>query len=344
MKRFACKTCGNEVYFDNQACLSCGNGLAYDPNAFDMVSLAGPTPPLVCANAGAAGCNWIVTDPAPETFCTACRHNRTVPDISSEENRELWAAIELAKRQLFYSLMRWNLPMPTKEEDPANGLAFDFLADTVKEDGTTEPVMTGHAEGLITLNIAEGDDAEREQRRTSMGEPYRTLVGHMRHEVGHYYWDRLVRDSDRIDEFRALFGDEREDYGAALKRHYESGPPADWMQAHVSTYATAHAWEDWAETWAHWIHMIDGLETAWSYGITCDPRAGGTMTFGNMFQFDPYAAPGAQEVVDAWVPLTIAINSVNRSLGQPDLYPFVLSTPVMEKLGFIHSLIAAYRG
>ncbi|TYB85072.1 putative zinc-binding metallopeptidase [Oceaniovalibus sp. ACAM 378] len=323
MKRFSCPSCGNEVHFDNAACVVCGSALGYLPSAFDMV-----TPVHPCANAEPAGCNWLVED--GELFCAACRHNRTVPDLSNDENRTRWAAIELAKRQLFYSLHRWGLPTPVGDAPPA--LVFDFLADEIAKDGSAKPVLTGHANGLITLNIAEGDDAEREARRAAMGEPYRTLVGHLRHEIGHFYWDRLVRDSAQTDRFRALFGDERADYGEALKRHYENGPPADWRQNHITAYAAAHPWEDFAETWAHWTHMVDGLETAWAYDMG-QPGV----------RFDPYGAPDAQSVIDAWVPVSIAVNAINRSLGQPDLYPFVLSAPVMDKLDFIRDLIAPHR-
>jgi len=243
-------------------------------------------------------------------------------------------AIERAKRQLFYSLIRWNLPIPRESDGTPHPLEFDFLADTITTEGKTKAVLTGHDSGLITLNIAEGDDAEREARRSAMGEPFRTLVGHMRHEIAHYYWDVLVRNTSALSQFRQLFGDESVSYKESLKQHYENGAPADWAMSHVSAYATSHPWEDFAETFAHWLHMVDGLETAWAYDIHLG--SGG-------MQFDPYAAPGAQSVIDAWVPVTIAINAVNRSLGQPDLYPFVLSAPVVDKLQFIHGLIAPFR-
>src|SRR5690606_37751331 len=189
----------------------------------------------LCANAEHNACNWLA--PEGEELCLACRHNLTIPDLTSAENRRNWQRIEDAKRHLFYSILRWRLPAPTRAEDPEGGLAFEFLSDVVRPDGTIEPVLTGHASGLITINIAEGDDVERERRRTAMDEPYRTLLGHFRHEIGHYYWDRLVRDGNRLEGFRALFGDERADYAAALKRHHEEGPPADWRDHHISAYA-----------------------------------------------------------------------------------------------------------
>jgi hypothetical protein len=198
--------------------------------------------------------------------------------------------------------------------------------------------MTGHDEGVITLNIVEADDAERESRRVMMGETYRTLVGHFRHEIGHYYWDRLVRDGDQLEAFRAVFGDERQDYAQALQRHHSVGPSDDWQNAYISRYATSHPWEDFAETWAHYIHIVDALETAQAYGINVNAN------FLSAKQktdrgFDPYRAQSAEQLIRAWVPLTIAINGLNRSMGQPDLYPFVLSPPVMAKLQYVHELI-----
>lgn len=347
MKRFACPHCGNEVYFDNTACVNCGRRLGYLPERFEMRALqstGGVATVLnedgrsyaLCDNARHDACNWLVAGDEGLALCVACRHNRTIPDLSVPANLANWRQLELAKRRLFYSLMRWRLPMPTSAEDPQKGLAFDFLADVTKGDGGIERVMTGHDTGLITINIAEADDAERESRRMSMAEPYRTLLGHFRHEVGHYYWDRLVADRGNTERFRQAFGDETQDYGDALRRHYDSGPPADWRDAFISSYAAAHPWEDFAETWAHYIHMTDTLETARAFGIVLHrPNTPAAASDG----LDAYEAPGAAELVNAWIPLTLAINSVNRSMGQPDLYPFVLSPPVVDKLQFIHDLV-----
>ncbi|MGB8527529.1 MAG: putative zinc-binding peptidase, partial [Rhodoplanes sp.] len=347
MKLFECQHCRSPVYFDNTVCVSCGYRLGYLPERFEMSALeadggrwkALAVPDLSyvsCANSQYDACNWLLPADSDTLLCVACRHNQTVPDLSAPENLTNWRKIELAKRHLFYSLMRWRLPMPTRSEDPEHGLAFEFLADIAKNDGTVEPVLTGYNTGLITLNIAEADDAEREKRRVSMREPYRTLLGHFRHEVGHYYWERLVRDRGNIDRCRQLFGDETQDYGEALKRHYETGAPANWQAAFVSAYATAHPWEDFAETWAHYIHVVDGLETARSFGIKVRLAAKNAEGLAVELEFQPYAAASAQDLVDDWVPLTVAINSVNRSIGQPDFYPFVLSPPVIDKLQFIH--------
>ena len=209
------------------------------------------------------------------------------------------------------------------------GLAFGFLADAERSNGVT-PVITGHDYGLITIDIAESDDDVRVARRTAMDEPYRTLIGHMRHEIGHYYWAMLIDGSPHIDRYRALFGDERADYGVALQRHYDSGAPQNWQQTHISAYATAYPWEDFAETWAHWMHIADGVETAAAYALSLD---------GRQVTADGYAAHDITPVIENWVPVTVALNNMNRAMGQPDLYPFVLNNSVMAKLQFINDLI-----
>jgi hypothetical protein len=201
--------------------------------------------------------------------------------------------------------------------------------------------MTGHAGGLITISLAEADDAVREKTRNVMHEPYRTLLGHFRHEVAHYYWDRLIGDRSEGPEresFRALFGDERADYSAALQRHYDNGPPADWPQHFVTAYASTHPWEDWAETWAHYFHMVDTLETAGAFGLRVRPRVSKGAGLSTSIDFDPHDA-GLDRIIDAWLPLTFAVNSINRSMGIADLYPFVLAPPVIVKLAFIHDRI-----
>ncbi len=240
----------------------------------------------------------------------------------------------MAKRRLVYTLGELGLPIEGREASDA-GLAFSF-----KEDGKDgERVLTGHCDGLVTINMKEADASTREQTREKLGERYRTLLGHFRHESGHYYWDRLVRDSNRLARYRELFGDEQLDYGEAVKKHYSS-PRTDWALEFVSAYATMHPWEDWAETWAHYLHMVDTLETAQTYGIAVKPRAvGGAKTdsvTARRVQFDDF-----KELIAAWYPLTLALNSLNRSMGLPDLYPFVLADKVVEKIAFVHEVVVA---
>ncbi|MBO1076245.1 zinc-binding metallopeptidase family protein [Roseomonas marmotae] len=349
MRLFKCQVCGNVLHFENTRCVKCDTTLGYLPeqNTLSALDPVGGEEALwsaraaagrgyrFCDNARQQACNWLVPGESEHRFCLACRHNRTIPDISDPVNKEHWQKIEIAKRRAIYSFIRLRLPMPTRAEDPEKGLAFDFLADMPQG----PQVMTGHDNGLITLALAEADDAERARRRTAMGEPYRALLGHFRHESGHYFWDRLVRDGGRLEECRAAFGDDRQDYGEALKRHYQHGTPADWQENFVSTYATAHPWEDFAETWAHYLHIVDTLEMARALGIGIAPRLDREGDLSAGVDFDPYRITDIHAVMEAWVPLTVAVNSLNRSMGIPDLYPFVLSAAVVAKLGFIQSLV-----
>jgi len=354
LRLFECQNCGSVVYFNNSACVNCGFRLGYIAELSTMsalredgerqTALADPDKPYIfCANADDSVCNWLIPADSGQTFCQACRHNRTIPDLTMVPNWTNWAKLEAAKRQLFYSLIQWRLPMPDLAQDPVKGLVFDFLADTVGPDGgVVATTLTGHADGVITMNIAEADDAEREKRRTDMHEPYRTLLGHFRHEIGHYYWDRLVDDGGKIEAFRAVFGDETADYATALQHHYNEAPPVGWEVSFISTYATAHPWEDFAECWAHYMHMVDAIETARSFGISIRPRAANAEQLSTEIDFDPYREGDISRLVDTLVPLTVAMNNLNRSMGQPDFYPFVLSQPVVAKLDFIHQLLRPF--
>jgi hypothetical protein len=263
-----------------------------------------------------------------------------IPDLSQARNLARWRKIEVAKHRLFYTLLKLRLPLATRTED-AEGLAFDFIADR-EIDGHHTSVMTGHASGLITINLAEADDPERERQRFEMGEAYRTLLGHFRHEIAHYYWARLVARSSGLQEFRNIFGDERKDYVAALDQHYAQGPPPDWPEHFVSAYASVHPWEDFAETWAHYFHMVDTLETAGGFGLTLRPKVAKGIELAAKIDFDPHHAE-LDRIIEAWLPLTFAVNSINRSMGLPDLYPFVLAPPVIVKLAFLHRLMEARR-
>lgn len=349
MRLYKCQVCGQVLHFENTRCIKCEAILGYLPEQSVVTALepvegrdgefdprAAPGKPVrFCDNARHEACNWLVPAGSEERFCLACRHNRTIPDISDAVNLERWQKIEVAKHRAFYSFIRLGLPLKTRVEDPQHGLAFDFLADAPD----TQKVMTGHDNGLITLALVEADDAERVKRRTAMGEPYRTLLGHFRHESGHHFWDLLVRDAGRLEECRAIFGDDSQDYGAALQRHYNEGAPADWQENFVSTYATAHPWEDFAETWAHYLHIVDTLEMARALGMGISPRVDRDGALEAEVDFDPYRSTDIQAVMEAWVPLTVAVNSLNRSMGIADLYPFVLSAAVVRKLEFIQSLV-----
>ncbi len=350
MKLYKCQSCGNVLYFENRVCGQCGHQLAYLPERLTLSAvepigdmtwkpLAMPGEArMLCINSQYDACNWFVPPGTMDAFCVACRHNRMVPDLSQPENVNAWRVLEMAKHRLFYSLLRWKLPLKTVLEDPAHGLSFEFLSDAPP----TVPgpkVLTGHDEGKITIAVIEADDVEREKRRRAMGEPYRTVLGHFRHEVGHHYWDILVRDAGKLDECRAVFGDDSQDYGAALQRHYQEGAPPDWQDSFVTQYATAHPWEDFAETWAHYLHIVDTLEMVAASGMTVRPKIDKTGTYSAEVDFEPYEAETVQQIIDVWLPYVFSINNVNRAMGANDLYPFVLAPPVMTKLGFIHDLV-----
>ncbi|ACA19400.1 conserved hypothetical protein [Methylobacterium sp. 4-46] len=349
MKIFQCEACEQPFHFETKRCASCGRRAGYDPQAETVVTVSGAEGPLrgscpphrryrACANAALGACNWLIPEEAPDSYCVACRHNRTVPDLSIAWNLTRWREIEIAKRRLFYTLLRMHLPLTLRRDDP-EGLAFDFLVDPAEAQLAGPAVLTGHDNGLITVNLAEADDVERERRRTQFGEPYRTLLGHFRHEIGHYFWNVLVRHDPSLPAFRDIFGDERADYGAALRGYYAHGAPQAWQERFVSTYAGAHPWEDFAETFAHYLHIVDTLETASSFGLRVRPklRAGLATTM----DFDPHHAPDLGRLIEAWLPLTFAMNSLNRSMGQPDLYPFRLTPVVIGKLSFVHDRIHA---
>jgi hypothetical protein len=300
LRAFDCPNCRQPVFFENTRCLNCGTKLGFAWPAREIVRAG-----TYCANAEIAGCNWLVED--PRQLCASCRLTRTRPADGDAE--EEYRTAEAAKRRLLFEL--GELGLPTED------IVFDLLSST------HEPVTTGHADGVITLDLAESDDAHRERMREEMAEPYRTVLGHLRHEIGHYYWPILADTDHKRTRARALFGDDTADYQEALDRHYEQGPPPDWPDEHVSAYATMHPMEDWAETFAHYLHIRDTLQTAEAYGIAGPPP------------------PTIEESIEVWIPLTRALNALNRSMGRDDLYPFVLPPKVVDKLACIDELVTA---
>ncbi len=299
-----------------------------------------------CQNFQHGGCNWLLSADSDDVLCLACDLNNKVPDLSIEQHRQDWIEIERAKHRLVYELLHLNLPVVSKRLDPESGLSFNFLSEELTPSG--EPVMTGHMQGLITLNTAEADPVQREKMKAEMEEPYRTLIGHFRHEIGHYYWELLIRsNSSTLDAYRSLFGDDRQDYQEALNRHYQAGPRADWRSHFVSAYASCHPWEDWAETWAHYMHLMATLHSAQAYGITLQPKVASMSKQGPTMDLKlDYVLLEESDIniiLSDWLKLTLAVNSLNRSMGQPDLYPFVLAPQVREKLGFVHQLIIEQR-
>jgi hypothetical protein len=334
VRAFDCPKCKRLVFFESVRCLNCGTAIGVAPEKLDVVAVKSPG--RRCANHELAGCNWVTRRPG--TLCLSCQLTRTRPndaDLAGDPAVAAeFAGAEAAKRRLVWQLLELHLPIVSHHDQPEGGLAFDLLSSKV------QPVTTGHANGVITVDLAESNDAHREQMRAELGEAYRTMLGHLRHEVGHYYWTILVQpDEAALTAFRERFGDEQADYASALERHYHDGPPPDWQQEHVSPYATAHPWEDWAESFAHYLHIRDTLQTAAAFGmIVTGPHLDPSLMAA------PNIHPDAtfEEILADWVPLTLALNAINRSMGKDDLYPFVLSPVADQKLAFVHDRVVSW--
>ncbi|MEJ5990796.1 putative zinc-binding peptidase [Ramlibacter sp. PS3R-8] len=358
MKTFHCQYCGHPLFFENVECLKCNSALAFLPDRLHMTAVeevageeglwrprsAGkrqsPKRYRLCVNHTMQNaCNFAVPATDPNPLCVSCRLTRILPDLSQPENPPRWYRLEVAKRRLFYTLGKLGLVATTPPDGAADGPIFEFLADM-----PGQPVMTGHSEGVITINVAEADEEERTRRRVAMHEPYRTLLGHFRHESGHYYWDRLIAEGGRVEAFRAVFGDESQDYQQALQDHYgRGGSVPDWQESFVSEYATSHPWEDFAETWAHYLHMVDLLETAASYNTRMSIPGSDEHDVEEVVNPLETGYPDFNLLVEQWVPLTLLVNSLNRSLGQNDAYPFALSVGALQKLRYVHDVICETR-
>jgi hypothetical protein len=341
VKKFICSKCRNVVYIENIQCVRCGASLGFEPHLQQMVAVEpiadgifrkvgdrGRQTWRFCGNADHGVCNWL--RPGKEIgLCRACELNRKIPNLNEPGSIAVWSELERAKKRLVYSLLRFGLPLDGGETGKGS-LTFDFTRDA-----------TGHLDGVITIDVAEVDAVERERQRQHFDERYRSLLGHLRHESGHYYWMLLIEGSRRLNEYRRLFGDERQDYQSALSNHHATGPPADWQARHVSAYASSHPWEDWAETWAHYLHMTDAVDTAEAEGL--EPHATGFVG-GKIWPFkanDVYSSETFEVLMKRWVPLTLALNSLNRSMGHNDFYPFVLSPTATAKLAFVHRVVRA---
>ncbi|NND25425.1 MAG: hypothetical protein HKO00_05315 [Flavobacteriaceae bacterium] len=343
MKIFQCGHCNYSVYFENYTCDNCGHltgfrdkdrkMLTFDPSSEFLISDREQIQYKYCKNNEFRVCNWVIERDDPDDFCNACQLNRTIPDLSDLQNFDHWRNLEVAKHRLIYQLQKIGLAIPSKMKVD-DGLCFDFVAQ--RNDSN---ILTGHANGVITILLREADSVKREQMRKQFREPYRTLVGHLRHEVGHYFWERLVANNPNfLEEFRIIFGNEERDYAQALKTYYEQGPINNWQDSFISKYATSHPWEDWAESWAHYLHVMDMVETAYFFGLNVTPI---DIEEGMKAKasFDPYAIEDFDIIVETCVPLSFAVNSINRAMGVPDVYPFVITPGVIKKMKFIHQLL-----
>jgi hypothetical protein len=352
VKTFQC-ACGNTLYFENSRCLECGRDVGYLFQGQTIITLEPVAGNLwkglqdgnqyrKCRNYSQYEvCNWLVPVNDNNAYCESCRLNHIIPNLTEPHNINLWYRVEAAKRRLLYTLKYLGLPIVGRDLEPESGLAFQFLENEVQGDEffndifEKQYVLTGHVSGMITINLLEAEHSAREEMREKMNERYRTLIGHFRHESGHYYWDRLIaKDPTRLQTFRELFGDERRNYSKALKEYYDNGPRGDWTTDCISAYASSHPWEDWAETWAHYLHMVDTLDTA----VNCGLKDIGQTKGGSVYQPD-----SLQQILQEWEHLSRGLNSLNRSMGLPDAYPFIISPTVAEKLEFVYTVIAESR-
>lgn len=325
MKAFRCRVCDNPLHFENSVCVSCGTHLGFSRDERAIVPVdedgryvdgAGGEWHL-CKNLSLSGCTWLT--PIAGGQCFSCDLTRTRPNDDDATGLAHFPAAERAKRRLVVELDTLGFDVVGKHEDPENGLAFDLLSSV------EEKVVIGHANGLITIDLAESQAAHRERVREQLGEPYHTMLGHFRHEVGHYLEWQLVRDGEVLERCREIFGDDTASYQDEIDRHYAEGPPAGWESSYISSYATMHPYEDFTETRAHYLHICDTIQTASEYGLT---------TVGTVSSFTSFR----DVVVGIWVPLSVALNMINRSMGHDDLYPFVIPDTVLDKLDFVATL------
>lgn len=325
MKRYYCR-CGNEIFFDNTFCNVCGGALGFIAEQQAMIRLERQNGYRPCQHRADLDCNWLVGSGDANPQCRACRLTRTIPNLDINNNRQRWAKLEATKRRAFYMLLRLQLPIPDRHNGSQKALLFDFLEDQRSNPfSELDMVYTGHAEGVITLNAAEADDSYRSAAQQQMNEAYRTLLGHFRHELGHFYWMALQDNAEEVTDFRRLFGDERQDYQSALQHFYQHGARSDWQNHYISAYASAHPLEDWAECWAHYLHITETLETAAAFGVID-------------------ANPIADSFTDwllTWMRFSVVLNALNRSMGVGDPYPFVINASVERKLHFIERWVKA---
>lgn len=347
MKIFECGHCNQAVFFENHSCGNCGHLIGFRDKDRTILTFQSTDGVMIsdrekieykyCKNKEYNVCNWLIEIGSPQDYCSACQLNRTIPNLSDKDNFEKWRQLETAKHRLVYQLQKIGLPLPSKLSNE-NGLCFDFVA---QQDNLN--LMTGHAGGVITILLKEADSVLREQMRKQFSEPYRTLIGHLRHEVGHYFWDRLIiTDPKALKEFRSIFGNEQSNYSIALENYYKIGTQTNWQKSFISKYATSHPWEDWAETWAHYLHIMDMVETAYFFGMKVKP-IGKKKKMKAKASFDPYTIDDFEVIIKTCVPLSFAVNSINRAMGIQDVYPFVITDTVITKMKFIHHLLLQKR-
>jgi hypothetical protein len=314
MKAFRCQ-CGQSVFFDSSHCINCNSILGFDPVELEMRSLAQHGGPFFSDASGRqyrlcrnridyAVCNWLVPAGDDAQLCMACEFNRMIVNLAEPVNVRRWQRFETAKKRLFFTLLRLGVPLANGFDDPRDGLLFDFIEDQRSNPGQHPEsfVNTGFHGGVITINALEA-------------------------ESGHYYWPLLDADPDMRAQFSVTFGDPERDYQAALATHYANGPSQGWRDHYISAYASAHPSEDWAETWGHYLHIYDALETAANSGAID-------------------RSPDSVDIdtrISIWQRLSVALNELNRSSGLADAYPFVLNSAVAAKFRFVDEVIRRLR-
>ncbi len=345
MIRFYCQ-CGTEIFFENSHCAVCGKVLGFDPKRQNLLALQAHEDNIwfsvttsrryrLCSLRQDLGCNWLIPVQQSDSQCLSCHLTRTIPTLTLQRNHTRWQSLEQTKRRALYTILRLGLAFNSSTNSsscsvttPLPPLIFDFLEDQQSNSEVgLDFVYSGHSNGVITINAAEADDSFRAANRELMNEIYRTLLGHFRHELGHYYGLLLKNDDRTFNEYQQLFGDENQDYKAALEHYYAEGARDDWRESFISAYASAHPQEDWAETWAHYLHISDTLETAQAYQVmSCNPVG---------FAFE--------RELSEWANLSVILNALNRSMGVDDAYPFVITPIIGQKLNFIDRLVKAWQ-
>jgi len=290
MQRFSCD-CGQPLFFESTHCNYCGQAVGYNPDTKSMTTLSG---------ANRTG-----------SFVT----------LSIPRNITRWGRFEQAKKRLLYGLSMLNLPITNGWQDKNNGVLFDFIEDQRSNFNVSEvQINTGHLDGVITVNALEADDIAREVAKDKMNESYRTLLGHLRHEIGHYYYKYCLANVPGFkSDFTDLFGDPTLNYQEALDNYYIEGSDKSWSDNYVSRYASSHPLEDWAECWSHYLILTDTLESANAYGVLAD---------------SPHES-GFSSLANQWRTFSVVLNELNRSVGLADAYPFVMNQKVEAKLTLV---------
>jgi len=348
VRAFACPVCNNFTAFEADRCRTCDAHVGLHLPSMTMVATDGDAAYIDgerwvrCTQAGTLGCNWLVREEEYEAYrrgrCLAHSLIRHEPVSDDTLAREKLVPAAAALRRLVYQLHDLGLPIEPYWRSEG-GLAFDLLSSYT----TGEKVIIGHADGVITIDLIETLDAYREQLRVSLGEPYRTMLGHFRHEVGHYYQNVLVETgagADRyLDECRRLFGDERASYSDAIDRHYKFGAPDHWRASFISEYATMHPWEDFAECFAHYLHIADTIDTAREAGMVLHADRVRFTAPRDVVPLECYDDLPIERLLFDWKWISMFFNRINTAMGKNALYPFDIPPPVAAKLGFVHRVI-----